>query len=35
MRVGQSLEHMGVIDGGVTVGDLDVAPVLAAARKRA
>ena len=28
MHVGQFLEHLGVIDGGVMVGDLDFTPAL-------
>ncbi len=28
MRVGQILEHLGVIDGGVAVGDLDMPPAF-------
>ena len=32
MRVGQIPEHVGIIDGGVAVGDLDMPPSLPAAR---
>ena len=28
MRVGQIPEHVGIIDGGVAVGDLDMPPAL-------